>query len=63
MMTDNTKKSRPIDSYDEYVRRYFPDDLNGVDEPESETNPEVVAAEVGRRALERAVGRLTAHQP
>lgn len=46
-----------ISSYDEYLKLYFPDDFDDV--TRSQADPAEVGEQIGRRAVERAVARLT----
>ena len=51
------EKARPITSYEEYLRRYLPNEAEQAsDEFE---DPAEIGEEVGRRAVERAVANLT----
>jgi hypothetical protein len=52
------ERLRPISSYDEYQRRYFPDDDDYCG-TSADADPTEVGEEVGRKAVETAVARLT----
>ena len=47
----------PITTYDEYVRRYLPDEVQDI-VSDSETDPTAAGEEVGRQVVERAMAKL-----
>lgn len=54
---EKQEKAGPITSYDEYLRRYLPDEA--VERWLDVEDPAEVGEAVGREAVERAVARLT----
>ena len=48
----------PITTYDEYLRRYLPDEVQEV-ASDPETDPTTAGEEVGRQVVERAMAKLT----
>jgi hypothetical protein len=55
------REDPPVTSYEDYLRRYLPDDAEEQEYP-ADADPEEISEERGRRAVERAVAQLTSEE-